>query len=102
MTEPVEPSPEQRNPAFRSTGIPALGEGDLVERVALLIDQARESISSHTNATLTMTYWEIGSLVDTEVFGGERADYGALILVTLSHELTARHGKGSTARISAG
>ncbi|MFV0433809.1 MAG: PDDEXK nuclease domain-containing protein [Leucobacter sp.] len=94
MTESVEPGPEQRSPARRSPGTPALGEGELVERVASLIDQAHESIASYANATLTMTYWQIGSLVDTEVLGGERADYGAQILVTLSHELSWSHFLG--------
>jgi len=68
---------------------------DLVERLSSLIDRARESIASYANATLTVTYWEVGSIIDSEVLlGEERAEYGAQILVTLSQELTARFGKG--------
>lgn len=36
----------------------------------------------------------MGAIIDSEVLGEERAEYGAQILVTLSHELTARYGKG--------
>ncbi len=76
-----------------AAGLQPTGQ-DLVERVSSLIDRARESIASYANATLTMTYWEIGSIIDSEVLGEERAEYGAQTLVTLSHELAARYGKG--------
>jgi hypothetical protein len=43
-----------------------------------------------------MTYWQVGgAIIDTEVLGGERADYGASILSALSKELTARFGGAS-------
>jgi hypothetical protein len=63
-------------------------------RLSTLIDSARESIASYANATLTLTYWEIGSIIDSEVLGAGRAEYGAQILVTLSQELTGRFGRG--------
>ena len=46
------------------------------------------SIASYANATLTMTYWQIGSIIDSAVLREERAEYGAQILATLSHELS--------------
>jgi len=67
---------------------------DLVERVSALIDEARESIASYANATLTTTYWHVGAMIESEILGGERADYGAEILSTLSKELTERFGRG--------
>lgn len=67
---------------------------DLVERLTSLIDRARESVASYANAVLTMTYWEVGAIIDTDVLNEERAAYGAQILVTLSHELTDRYGRG--------
>lgn len=73
---------------------PAAGlERDLVDRVASLVDKAREEIASHANATLTLTFWQVGHLIDTEVLGAERAAYGAQIVVTLSRQLTARYGR---------
>lgn len=95
MSEPTLP-PQDRgiSPARRSLhGVPASSE-DLVERVSALINEARESIASYANATLTMTYWQVGAVIDAEVLGNERADYGAQILVSLAHELTGRFGRG--------
>lgn len=96
MSESTASNPEHGSsaPALRrSRGLPS-SEQDLVARVSALIDTARDSIASYANATLTMTYWRIGSIIDSEVLGEQRAEYGAQTLVTLSHELTARYGKG--------
>ncbi len=62
--------------------------------MSALIEGARESIASYANVTLTMTYWQIGLINDSELLGAGRAEYGARILVTLSQELTARFGRG--------
>lgn len=96
MSEPTTADPEHgtATPALRQPAEVLSAEGELVERVSALIDQARESIAAHANEALTMTYWQIGSIVDAEVLGQERAEYGAQTLVTLSHDLTARYGKG--------
>ncbi|HQR79212.1 MAG TPA: PDDEXK nuclease domain-containing protein [Actinomycetota bacterium] len=95
MSKPTESSrPRGDDLAWRpAAGLPSLEQG-LVARVSALIDSARDSIASYANATLTMTYWQIGSIIDSEVLREERAEYGAQTLVTLSHELTARYGKG--------
>lgn len=69
------------------------GSSDLVARVSALIDEARASIASYANATLTMTYWQVGALINSEVLGKERAEYGAEIVVTLSRQLTERYGR---------
>lgn len=42
---------------------------DLVERVTLLVREAREAVASYAYATLTMTYWQVGALIDAEVLG---------------------------------
>ena len=95
MSEPT-PSSQDRgiSPARQSPTAEPATSSDLVERVSTLIDQARDSIASYANATLTMTYWQVGVTIDSEVLGGERADYGGQILSTLSKELTERFGKG--------
>lgn len=66
---------------------------DLAERVASLVEEGRQSIASYANATLTMTYWRVGALIDSEVLDRERAGYGAQIVVTLSRELVSRYGR---------
>jgi predicted nuclease of restriction endonuclease-like (RecB) superfamily len=62
--------------------------------VSALVEQARESIAAHANATLTLTFWQVGRLIDTEVLASERAEYGAQIVASLSRQLVARFGRG--------
>ena len=92
MSEPTLPPQDRRiSPARRSLhGVPASSE-DLVERVSALINEARESIASYANATLTMTYWHVGAIIDAEVLGNERADYGAQIVASLARQLSWTH-----------
>ncbi len=60
MIESTPPSYERGvSPARRSQANEPAPSDDLVERVSSLIDQARQSIASYANATLTMTYWQI-------------------------------------------
>jgi predicted nuclease of restriction endonuclease-like (RecB) superfamily len=93
-----DPTPSSQERAARPVRRPSAGEAatpdDLVERVSSLVREARESIASYANATLTLTYWQVGALIDSEVLGGERAGYGSQILASLAHELTARFGRG--------
>jgi len=92
MSEPPMPDPERgSSPARRRpAGLPSTGK-DLVERLSSLIDQAREQVASYANATLTMTYWQVGAIIDSEVLGTGRAEYGAQTLVTLSQKLSWSH-----------
>ncbi|MFT3861154.1 PDDEXK nuclease domain-containing protein [Micropruina sp.] len=95
MNEPAARSRESGDGlARRSVAAVPSSEQDLVAQVSALIEGARESIASYANATLTMTYWQVGSIIDAEVLGAGRAEYGAQILVTLSQELTGRFGRG--------
>jgi hypothetical protein len=95
MSESTSPSHLRGiSPARRPSPEEPVTSSDLVERVSSLIDQARESIASYANATLTMTYWQVGSMIDAEVLNEERAEYGAQILATLSRELVERFGRG--------
>src|SRR3546814_16818767 len=93
-----DPTPSSQERAVSAVRRPSAGEAatpdDLVERVSSLVLEARESIASYANATLTLTYWQVGALIDSEVLGGERAGYGSQILASLAHELTARFGRG--------
>lgn len=95
MSEPTLPSADRGiSPVRRaSAGGPATPD-ELVERVSSLVREAREAIASYTNATLTMTYWQVGALIDSEVLGRERAEYGAQIVASLARELTERFGRG--------
>ena len=83
-----------KSPVRAAADKPAVAADDLVERVSSLVDEARQAIASYANATLTMTYWQVGALIDSEVLGGQRAAYGSQILASLAQELTSRFGRG--------
>src|SRR3546814_20358373 len=78
-----DPTPASQERAVSAVRRPSAGEAatpdDLVERVSSLVLEARESIASYANATLTLTYWQVGGLIDSEVLGGERDGYGLKI-----------------------
>ena len=66
----------------------------LVGDVKQLIDEARQRVAASVNAELTLLYWRIGKRIQTEVLGGERAEYGKQVLVRLSKALIQEYGKG--------
>jgi len=66
----------------------------LVVELRDLIDEARSSIASTVNSTLTMLYWHVGTKIHKEILKKERAECGQAILATVSRELTDDYGKG--------
>ena len=67
----------------------------LLSSVSELLEQARRTSARTVNAILTGTYWEIGRrIVEFEQAGEKRAEYGEVLLVRLSSDLTARFGRG--------
>ncbi|MCL2594599.1 MAG: DUF1016 N-terminal domain-containing protein, partial [Promicromonosporaceae bacterium] len=67
---------------------------DLFARVASLIDEGRAAAATQVNVARTLTYWRVGREIGTEILGGDRAEYGAQIVATLSRDLTTRFGRG--------
>ncbi|HOD43202.1 MAG TPA: PDDEXK nuclease domain-containing protein, partial [Candidatus Wallbacteria bacterium] len=59
-----------------------------------LIDEARQSVAITVNAGLTMLYWKIGRRINLEILKGERAEYGAEIVSSLSRQLETEYGRG--------
>ncbi|GEE00316.1 DUF1016 domain-containing protein [Gordonia spumicola] len=70
------------------------GSAHLFDRISELIDQTRTTVAVQTNAALTLTNWQIGYLINTEVLAEQRAEYAHEIVVTLSRQLTTRYGRG--------
>src|SRR5216117_710490 len=69
--------------------------GGLIGGIAELLEAARCTAARTVNALMTATYWEIGRrIVEFEQQGAARAGYGEQILSKLSHDLTARFGRG--------
>ena len=61
-----------------------------------LINEAMSSVVKQVNQTLTVTYWQIGKRISTEVLVSNRAEYGKQVLPQLSQQLSDEFGKGFT------
>ncbi|MBM2846617.1 MAG: hypothetical protein HW407_1929 [Bacteroidetes bacterium] len=69
--------------------------GGLLSSVSELLEQARRTSARVVNAVMTATYWEVGRrIVEFEQAGEKRAEYGEVLLVRLSSDLTTRFGRG--------
>lgn len=92
-----ESSPPRTTP-FGDCPIAPLTDGDLMARVAAILDQARANVLRAVNSNMVIAYWLIGREIVQALQGGEaRADYGRQLLAELSASLTARYGRGFSA-----
>lgn len=66
----------------------------LITEIRTLVVQAKQQTTIAVNASLTLMYWQIGQRVNQEILGGERAEYGKQIVVTLAQQLTNEFGRG--------
>lgn len=74
-------------------------QGDFIDKVVLLLKNARQNVVSVVNHTMVSVYYEIGkTIVDEEQQGKERAEYGKKIMSSLSTKLTSEFGKGFSQR----
>ncbi|MGR3806412.1 PDDEXK nuclease domain-containing protein [Pasteurella testudinis] len=68
---------------------------DFYGKIAQLLQLARTRVVQTVNSTMVATYYEIGRLiVEEELQGKERAEYGKKILKDLSTRLSAEFGRG--------
>lgn len=66
----------------------------MLNRVAALIDEARRASARAVNTLMTATYWSIGRhIVEFELSGKKRAEYGEELLVSMAADLTSRFGR---------
>lgn len=70
-----------------------LSEEKLLNALSQLIEQSQVQLVSQANSTLTMLFWSIGKRINENILQNKRADYGKLIVVTLSRQLTVKHGR---------
>src|SRR5215204_56797 len=84
--------PRKRTSKASRIGVPYDG---LVGDIAEILSAARRASARAVNALMTATYWEIGRrIVEFEQGGAERAEYGERLIERLSHDLSARFGRG--------
>jgi hypothetical protein len=67
---------------------------ELLAQVSVLVEDARRVAGRQVNATLALRNWHTGRLISTAILRDERAEYGRQIVASLSHQLTARFGRG--------
>lgn len=76
-----------------------LGDQDgLLNDLKQLIEQGRTQAVAAVNRSLTVTYWHIGRRLNEEVLGGQRAEYGKKVVVSLAEDLVAQYGRSFQAR----
>ncbi|MBX3170461.1 MAG: DUF1016 family protein [Candidatus Eremiobacteraeota bacterium] len=66
----------------------------LINKVSELIESSRQKVAASVNAELTLLYWRIGRLLQSEIATGGRADYGKQVVAGLSSSLTQEYGRG--------
>ncbi|HEU5313278.1 MAG TPA: PDDEXK nuclease domain-containing protein [Candidatus Udaeobacter sp.] len=67
----------------------------MLNHVVRLINEARRTSARTVNTFMTATYWSIGRhIVEFELSGKKRAEYGEELLEWLSADLTSRFGRG--------
>lgn len=72
-----------------------LDRSQLFQSIKSLVETAKSSIVRNINATMLLTYFQIGKMiVEDEQEGKERADYAKETLKNLSYQLTEEFGRG--------
>ena len=71
----------------------------LVGGIASVIDEARRAATRSVNAAMTAAYWLIGRhILEFEQGGRDRGEYGRGVVERLASDLSARYGRGFSAR----
>jgi len=68
----------------------------LYANIRQLIGEARSTVVKQVNQTLTITYWQVGKQIQTQVLDNSRAEYGKQTIQQLSQQLIDEFGKGFT------
>ena len=68
---------------------------EFLNKVSLLIEEAKKNVKTTVNIAMVYTYFEIGRMIiEEEQNGDNRAEYGKYIIRNLSSFLTEHYGKG--------
>ena len=72
---------------------------NILEAIRGIIHQGRETVARSINQGLVLTYWNIGRvIVEEEMNGKERSDYGSYLIKKLSKELVDEYGESFSSR----
>ena len=71
------------------------GYQGLLGAITEVLENARRVSARTVNALMTATYWEVGRrIVEFEQRGKKRAEYGLMLIESLSRDLTTKFGRG--------
>ena len=89
------PKKSQKAPASPSKAPIQVNQGDLMDRVIPILEQARANVARSVNSNMVIAYWLIGrEIVEAVQSGGDRAEYGESLLDDLSEQLSKRYVRG--------
>lgn len=72
-----------------------LTNNNLYNQISELLQKAHLQVKQQVNSLMVITYWNVGRLiVEDELNGNTRADYGKSVLKDISEKLTKDFGKG--------
>jgi hypothetical protein len=66
---------------------------DLVQELALLIEESKSHVARVANSSLTLLFWQIGKRINDEILRNERAAYGKQIVSTIALNLEIKYGR---------
>ena len=69
-------------------------DGELFSEISRLIRESHKQVATAVNTEMTELYWQVGNAINQKVLGGERAEYGAEVVRSLSKRLTETYGRG--------
>ncbi len=73
----------------------AIERKDVYEEIKRILEQARSQSYHAINFAMVQAYWHIGKLiVEEELRGKAKAEYGTVLMKTLAHKLSQDFGKG--------
>lgn len=65
----------------------------LINDLVALIENGKNQLAYAANATMTITYWNVGKRINNEVLNNQRAEYGKQIVVSVARQLTIQYGR---------
>jgi predicted nuclease of restriction endonuclease-like (RecB) superfamily len=65
----------------------------LINDLVALIEKGKNQLAYAANATMTLTYWNVGKRINNEILDNQRAEYGKQIVVSAARQLTMEYGR---------
>lgn len=72
---------------------------NLLRHLRNLIDSSRNRLSKTVNQEMTLLYWNIGKMIQTEILKFERPEYGEQAIEKLGRTLQSEYGRGFGSRV---